>query len=431
MYGNNTSISGSNLATSRADACRLSTKRTRVAGATADQLRRMGSVVVAMLSAAGCGGAAGGGGGALAVGDLTDTTVPTAVATSLRFTDLAVGLHHACGLTTAGIVYCWGSNEYGQLGSTAPMALCDGGQSPCSSAPVPVASAEEFVEVTASLRDTCAVTRSGTAWCWGYGEGGQLGDGLGTSSATPVQVTGPTSFASVELGGSGLISCGITPTGAGYCWGPGGGGGGLGDGTTGGANAPVAIEGTLVFAMISVGDDHACGISTARVTYCWGHNTYGKLGQGMPGASSVPSLVAGGFTFTSVSAGLEHTCSLTADGSAYCWGFPLAVGSAATGSDVLAPTPVSGGLHFKALSAGEDQTCALDAAGTAWCWGQNFDGELGDGTHTDRVDPVAVSTNLRFIKIRAGGSTCALDATGQAYCWGSNYYGEAGQPPSS
>jgi Regulator of chromosome condensation (RCC1) repeat len=429
MYGNSSSISGTDLATSKAGARYLCIRGQQAGRGTADQLRRFGSVVVALLSAAGCGGIGGNDGGSLPTGDPTDITTPTAVATSLRFTDLAVGLHHACGLTAAGIVYCWGSNEYGQLGSTAPMALCDGGQSPCSSAPVPVASAEAFVEITASLRDTCAVTRAGAAWCWGYGDGGQLGDGLSTSSATPVQVTGPTSFATVELGGSGLISCGITLTGAGYCWGPGGGGGGLGDGTTGGANAPVAIEGGLAFTTLSVGDDHACGISTAGVTYCWGHNTYGKLGQGMPGASSVPSPVAGGLTFTSVSAGLEHTCSLTADGSAYCWGFPLAVGSAVTGSDVLAPTPVSGGKHFKAISAGEDQSCALDDADAAWCWGQNFDGELGDGTHTDRVEPVAVSTNLRFIKIRAGGSSCALDAGGQAYCWGSNNYGQAGQPP--
>ena len=393
-------------------------------------LRGLGSALVATLSAAGCGGG-GGDAGFPSVAGANDIVAPTAVATSLRFKDLAVGLHHACGVTAAGVIYCWGANDYGQLGSTAPMALCDHGATPCSSAPVPIASADAFAGLAASLRHACAVTNAGAAWCWGYGDGGQLGDGLSTSSATPVQVTGLTSFATVALGGSGLISCAITPAGAGFCWGPGGGGGGLGDGTTGGANAPVAVAGGLVFTELAVGDDHVCGISSGGIAYCWGHNGYGKLGQGAPGASSVPSPVAGGLSFTGISAGLEHSCGLIADGSAYCWGFPLAVGSVATDGNVLAPRPVAGGRHFKQLSAGAFHSCALDATGAAWCWGQNLSGELGDGTHVDRAEPVAVSTNLRFVKIRAGGSTCALDAAGQAYCWGSNPFGQAGQPPAS
>ena len=394
------------------------------------QLRWLGCALVAMLSATGCGGGGGTDGNIHSIMGATDIAVPTAVATSLRFTDLAVGLHHACGLTAAGTIYCWGANEYGQLGSAEPMAMCDHGATPCSSAPVPIVSTEAFVGLAASLMHSCAATHAGAVWCWGYGDGGQLGNGLSTSSATPVQVAGSTALTTVALGGSGLISCAISPAGAGFCWGPGGGGGGLGDGTTGGANAPVAVAGGLVFSELAVGDNHACGIASGTVAYCWGHNNYGTLGLGVPGASSVPSPVAGGLAFTNISAGLAHTCGLVADGSAYCWGFPPAVGSAVSGSSVSAPTPVAGDRHFKAISAGGNHTCALDAAGAAWCWGQNYGGELGDGTHTDRAAPVAVATTLRFVMIRAGGSTCALDAAGQAYCWGSNLFGQLGQPPA-
>lgn len=190
------------------------------------------------------------------------------------------------------------------------------------------------------------------------------------------------------------------------------------------------MVGGLAFTALAVGDDHACGITSGAIVYCWGHNGFGKLGRGAPGASSVPSPVAGGLAFSVVSAGLEHTCGLIADGSAFCWGFPLAVGSVTTDANVLAPLPVAGGRHFTALSSGGNHTCALDGAGAAWCWGQNFGGELGDGTHQDRAEPVAVTTNLRFVTIRAGGSTCALDASGQAYCWGSNLFGQSGQPPA-
>jgi alpha-tubulin suppressor-like RCC1 family protein len=392
------------------------------------RLHRPTSALLAALGVAACGGGSLFDTGYHSIAGATDIVVPTAVATSVRFTDLAVGLHHACGITATGVVYCWGSNEYGQLGSMGPMAMCDHGAMPCSASPEPVASAEIFGGLAASLRHSCAVSTAGAAWCWGFGDGGQLGNGLSTSSTTPVQVAGVSAFTVVALGGSGLISCGIGPAGAGFCWGPGGGGGGLGDGTTGGANAPVAIAGGLAFTSLAVGDDHACGITSGGVAYCWGHNGYGKLGQGAPGASSVPSPVAGGLAFSNISAGLEHTCGLVADGSAYCWGNPLTVGSLVTDTTVLAPRPVAGGRHYTTLSAGMNHTCALDAAGVAWCWGQNMGGELGDGTHLDRAEPVTVSTSVRFVAIRAGGSTCALDAAGQAYCWGSNLFGQIGQP---
>lgn len=393
------------------------------------QLHRLASALVAVLGIAGCGGGTSADAEFQSIAGANDLVVPTAVATPLRFKDLALGLHHACGLTAGGAIHCWGSNEYGQLGATAPMAMCSGGSTPCSSTPVPVASTTAFSGLAASLRDTCAVTAAGAAWCWGFGVGGQLGNGLSTSSGIPVQVAGSDAFRLVALGGSGLISCGVSTTGAGFCWGPGGGGGGLGDGTNGGANAPVAIAGGLAFNALAVGDDHACGLAGGGAAYCWGHNGYGKLGQGASGASSVPSAVTGGLTFSVISAGLSHTCGLVADGRAYCWGFAPAVGSSVAGSSVLAPQPVAGGRHFTTLSAGGNHTCALDAAGAAWCWGQNFAGELGDRTHIDRAEPVAVATSLRFVAIRAGGSTCALDSLGQAYCWGSNLVGQGGQPP--
>jgi alpha-tubulin suppressor-like RCC1 family protein len=326
-----------------------------------------------------------------------------------------------------GTVYCWGSNEYSQLGSTAASTLCDNGQTRCSSTPIAAAGGAKFKNVAASLRHSCAVTANSDAWCWGFGDGGQLGDGLNLSSSAPVQVAGAITFNSIALGGSGLVSCGIDQAGSGFCWGPAGSGGGLGNGTTDGSSTPVAISGGLVFTMLTAGDDHACGITANGAAYCWGHNSYGKLGLGAAGASSVPSPVAGGLAFTVLSAGLSHTCGLIADGSAYCWGSPPLVGSVASGSSVLAPIPVAGGGHFTTLSAGGTHTCALDAAGVAWCWGQNLDGGLGDNTLMDRVEPVQVSTSTRFVAIRAGGSSCALDTAGQAYCWGSNLFGQAGQ----
>lgn len=354
--------------------------------------------------------------------------VPMPVATSLRFTELAVGLQHACGLTTHGAAYCWGDNSYQQLGTQTSLPLCQALDGPCSSTPLAVAGGGTYQHIAASLRDSCALTATGDAWCWGFGLGGQLGDGQITNSPVPIQVSGGVPFSAIALGGSGLLACAVGQAGGGYCWGPAG-SGGLGNGTTGGSDTPVSVSGGLEFATLTVGDDHACGVATTGADYCWGDNEYGDLGKGSSGSSSVPVAVGGGLTFTVLSAGLAHTCGLTADGSAYCWGFPPAVGSVQTSNTLVqSPSPVSGGGHYTTISAGENFTCALDASGTAWCWGQNGGGSLGDGTTTDQAEPVQVQTDARFVAIWAGGSTCALDASGQAYCWGPNGAGQAGQP---
>ena len=358
-----------------------------------------------------------------------DVRTPTAVATHQRFTRLAVGDGHACAVTAAGQVFCRGSNAYQQLGSSSALELCDEGATPCSPAPIAVEGAPPLIGIGASLRFSCGVTDAGVAWCWGYGEGGQLGNGLATSSATPVAVTIPEPLAHIALGGSGLIACGVGASGTGDCWGPGGTYGGLGDGTTGGSDTPVAVAGDLQFTEIGVGDDHACGLTPAGVAYCWGSDSDGKLGTGPDGtASSMPTPVAGGLVFALIRAGSEHSCALTADGRAYCWGIPALVGSV-TASNVTAPLEVAGAHRFTALSAGLNATCALDAAAQAWCWGLNYGGELGDGTLDDHAEPALVQSATRFVALGAGGSPCALDASGQAWCWGANADGQVGSPP--
>jgi alpha-tubulin suppressor-like RCC1 family protein len=385
----------------------------------------MAMMLMPMLGLVSCGG----GRLELAPVPSSNILVPTPLPTSLRFTQLAVGLWHACGVTAGGAVYCWGDNSYQQLGTQSALPGCS--QGPCSSTPLAVATGVMFQTLAASLRDTCALTASGQAWCWGYGLGGQLGNGQNANSSnSPVQVLGAVPFVAIDLGGSGLLSCALGSTGQSYCWGPDG-KGGLGNGTTNGSDAPAAVSGGLRLTTLTVGDDHACGLSNAGSGYCWGDNLFGDLGAGVTGPSSVPVPVAGTLTFGAISAGLEHTCGLLADGSAYCWGFYLDVGSAVvSGTGVVsAPLPVSGGQHFTTISAGEDHTCALDASGAAWCWGENLGGELGDGTTVNRAEPVPVQTSARFVAIWAGGSTCALDADGQAYCWGPNFAGQDGQAP--
>ena len=81
------------------------------------------------------------------------------------------------------------------------------------------------------------------------------------------------------------------------------------------------------------------------------------------------------------------------------------------------------GLAFRVhqISAGGAHTCAVTPDWVAYCWGKNDNGQLGDGTTTNRLKPTAVSTSLRFYEVVAGPEhTCAIATDGLTYCWGRN-----------
>src|SRR6267378_2857627 len=136
----------------------------------------------------------------------------------------------------------------------------------------------------------------------------------------------------------------------------------------------------LPLASVSAGNGHACGITPTGAPYCWGYNGYGDLGNGATSHSATPVAVSGGLTFVAVSAGGTHTCGVTPAGAGYCWGYNVygELGDS-TRTDSKTPVPVSGGLTFATVSSGQVHTCAVTTGGAAYCWGFNFDGQLGDG----------------------------------------------------
>src|SRR6266487_4708730 len=93
----------------------------------------------------------------------------------------------------------------------------------------------------------------------------------------------------------------------------------------------------------------------------------------------------------------------------------------------LAATATTAALSFRQVSAGEDHTCGVTTADRAYCWGRNFFGQLGDGTTTDRLTPVAVAGGLRFRHVSTGSNhTCGVTTDDRAFCWGWNHYAQLG-----
>lgn len=131
--------------------------------------------------------------GSLGRSDTQGAFSPGPVSGGLTFRTISAGLQYSCGVTPAGAAYCWGANELGELGSgiTGGPELCSAGNLPCSTTPVAVAGGLVFASVSAGSAGTsCGVTVAGVAYCWGYNVFGELGDGTTISSSVPVKVTG-------------------------------------------------------------------------------------------------------------------------------------------------------------------------------------------------------------------------------------------------
>jgi alpha-tubulin suppressor-like RCC1 family protein len=334
----------------------------------------------------------------------------------LAVTAVAAGLYHTCSVRATGIVDCWGWNSNGQLGIGATNLSA-------SSSPLRVASSQTFSAVTAGARHTCALTSTGSAYCWGYNVVGQLGDGSATDRAAPVQVTGGQTFSQLAAGD--FHTCGLTSGGLVYCWGFNN-AGQLGNNSTTNASAPVPVSGGLTFQAVGAGSQHTCGLTTGGSVYCWGQNSGGQLGNGSTANSSVPVFVGSGYN--AIAVGGFHTCARTTTNTVNCWGLNAygGLGNGTTTSS-LSPTAVSGGFSFAGISAGRYHTCGVVGT-TTYCWGYNFDGQVGDGSTSSRLTPTPVSSAVTFTAVSAGGfHVCGVKATTfEAYCWGWNGFGQLG-----
>jgi alpha-tubulin suppressor-like RCC1 family protein len=324
--------------------------------------------------------------GALGDGTSSERHYPVDVVGLTRGVEaIAAGEYYTCAVTTAGGVKCWGYNRHGQLGD---------GTTVDRHAPVDVSGLRSGVlAIAAGATHACAVTIAGTVKCWGDNLHGQLGDGTTAGHRAAVGVKGVSDVSTITAGLD--YTCAVTSLGAARCWGDNS-FGKLGDGTTTDRDLPVGVSdlGSGVSGL-SAADalGHTCALTSTGGVKCWGNNAFGELGNGTTTTRLTPIGVSGLTSgAVAVSAGGFYTCAITSAAGIACWGDNSdgALGDGTT-TDRSAPVDVSGlTTGVAAVSAGLSHTCAVTTAGAVKCWGNNAFGELGDGTTADGLLPSTV-----------------------------------------
>ena len=368
-------------------------------------------------------------------------------------------------------VKCWGANNRGQLGNGAKTEW-----RARRLIPVDVVGLHSGLHaIAAGGWHTCALIGSGGVKCWGDNQHDQLGEGS-TDRTTPVDVVGLSSGV-YAISSGGRHTCALTIAGGVQCWGANW-AGQLGDGTKRERRIPVNVvglsSGVHAIAVSGGGEHqwHTCVLTSNSqgsaspqmmtessgkegfAVKCWGDNDHGQLGNGTQTDRRVPVDVVGlSSGVYAIAAGTMHTCALTdsvqasvplsADSSGTegfavkCWGAnnrgQLGDG---THTDRLVPVDVAGlSSGVQAIAAGGRHTCALTRAGGVKCWGDNGLGQVGDGSRlipflTNRPWPVDVKGLSSGVQALAAGAkhTCALTTRGGVKCWGNNGSGVLGAP---
>jgi len=366
--------------------------------------------------------------GQLGDGTTTNRSTPTEITSQFNLsegetiTQISLGFYHSSAITSLGRIFTWGRNSNRQLGDgtttdryipteiTSQFNLSEG---------------ETITQISLGESHSSAITSEGRVFTWGRNDSGQLGDGTTTGRYTPIEITSQFNLSEGEtitqISLNWYQSSAITSSGRLFTWGNNY-YGQLGDGTTSEYKVPnsTPIEITSQFNLsegetitqISLGCYHSSAITSSGRLFTWGYNEYGLLGDGTTTDRYTPTEITSQFnlsegeTITQISLDGTHSSAITSEGRVFTWGRNDSgqLGDGTHDYFVAHSTPIEITNQFE-LNAGEiiiqiflggGASSAIASSGRIFTWGDNTEGQLGDGTTTDRYTPKFLSIYTRI-----------------------------------
>lgn len=347
-------------------------------------------------------------------------TTPTSAQSFSGAIAVAAGDNFTIALKADGTVWAWGGNASGQLGN---------GTTTSSATAVRVGSLTGISRIAADGAHAMALDLNGEVWTWGENGSGEIGDATTTDRTSPVKITslgtGVKAIAAGRAHSMALMSddtvraWGLNDSGQ------------LGDGTTTSSSTPVTSGTSGVTSFIAAGDDASMAVKSDGTLYAWGENQYSVLGDAGTADSSSPALISTLANVALVEIGGRHAVAVRTDGAVLAWGRNNAgqLGKGSAVPFVTRPTTVTSLSDVVAVGAGNEHSLYVKENGTVWASGSNENGQLGDGTTTNRTVPVQADFPSTVIATAVAGGhmhSLALDSDGKVWAWGDNSSGQLG-----
>ena len=196
------------------------------------------------------------------------------------------------GLSNNGALACpWGYNDAAQISATNLFTVLPNALSQCQSTP-----AGTIIEMSAGGSTACVRAVGGSVWCWGSNNLGQVGIGSSDTMIPPPATVAATNISAVRISVSGVHVCAILAGNTSIaCWGFNA-SGELGNGVIGPQSAsPVNVGLTLpaglTISSLSIGgaSAHMCAVLSNGSVMCWGTNQAGEIGNGSVNPNGVPT----------------------------------------------------------------------------------------------------------------------------------------------
>jgi alpha-tubulin suppressor-like RCC1 family protein len=319
------------------------------------------------------------------------------------------------------VMWTWGCNNFGVLGNSSIVDRSSPGTT--------VGGATGWCQASAGAQFVGAIQNDRSLWVWGRGDSGQIGNATTTASQLTPTTTCGTGWC--RFGAGTDFSTAVKTDGTLWTWGSNN-CGQLGTGNTAQRSSPgTTAGGGTSWCDVSGGNLHITAVKTDGTLWTWGRNTCGQLGDNSVTTRSSPGTTAGGGrSWCQVSSGYCFTAAVKIDGTLWTWGSNLCgiLGTSTTVSRSSPGQPAGGGTTWCQVSVRQQHAGAVKTDGTLWTWGNNFNGQLGTNSATNRSSPgTTAGGGTTWCQISLGSThTAAVKTDGTLWTWGENTCGRLG-----